>query len=207
MHKYFPNRKLKNQEIKVNKKVKEAIKLYRDFYASMNNLLSDVFIVKKSKTDEIINTWLYNSKGIMGHNVESGRSASETAFLFAAMELKDENPTSIINAAFYANKTRNDSNFEIGYLAPQFLDMLRDDEKVLIINPSPDLVIYFENRFPGKKYYAVTDDTVAGLYSLEFPKSQFVSFANVDSLSDIDSGYVSWISRARSQISSSPEST
>ena len=25
----------------------------------------------------------------------------------------------------------------------------------------------------GKKYYAVTDDTVAGLYSLEFPKVRF----------------------------------
>lgn len=186
MHNYFPNRRLKTQKIKVNKKISDAIEKYRESFIPLKNLLTDVSIVKKLNLDEIINPWAYYHGGIERYDVESGISAGETALLFAAMGLKNEKPTNIINAAFYSNNSRNDSTFEISYLAPQFLDMVGDDERILIINPSPDLVLYFENNFKGEKHYAVTDDTVAMLYSSEFPESQFVSFANVDSLFDID---------------------
>lgn len=184
---YFVSKKLEPQKIKIKRNIKDVINIYRDNMIPMKVLLSD-FLAVKSRGDilaEAINPWAYNYAGIEKNVIESGVSVDETAFRFGAMKLKEEKPTDVINAAFFANKKRNDSEFEIGYVLPKFIDIAKN-KRVLVINPSPDIIIYLENNYYGEKYYVVTDITVAKLYSIEFPKSKFVSFENIDSLVDID---------------------
>ncbi len=130
----------------------------------MRILLTD-FLAVKSKYDNLAeahNPWAYLYKGIEGHEIETCVSYEETLFRFSAMTLKDQKPSDVINAAFYANQARNDSGFEIGYLLPLFLDNVNSTDRILVVNPSPDMVYIIENSGrKGERYYAVSDCTVA----------------------------------------------
>jgi len=65
--------------------------------------------------------------------------------------------------------------------------LVKPNENILVINPSPDIISEIENRdYEGKHYYAVVDDTLAGLYSIQFPKAGFATFEDVSDLSNID---------------------
>lgn len=77
------------------------------------------------------------------------------------MTLKDQDPSDVINAAFYANKKRNDSDFELGYVLPLFLGNTNQSDRILVVNPSPDIVCYIEknSRSENKRYYAVADNS------------------------------------------------
>ena len=174
--------------IKVNAKIKRAIDAYRKKKVPMRVLLTN-FLAVKSKGDDLAdaeNPWAYFYKGIEGHEVESGVSVDETLFRFATMEIKDQNPTDVIIAAYYANKRRNDSAFEIGYLLPVFLNNVGPNSSLLIVNPSPDMIAVIESQHFGKHYYGVTDETVAGLYQLQFQDSVFVPFDHMDRINEID---------------------
>ncbi|MCR4716783.1 MAG: hypothetical protein K5656_06350, partial [Lachnospiraceae bacterium] len=127
-------------------------------------------------------------KEITGRKFETGVSVDETVFRFATLKLKDELPSDVINAAFYANKNRNDSNFELGYLLPGFIQTISREDNVLIVNPSPEMICTFEssNQACKTKTYAVTDETVAKLYKFQFPNSVFLPFSQLNTLSDIN---------------------
>ncbi len=171
-----------------NKKIKDSIGMYRKFKVPMRVLLTD-FLAVKSKYDVLAaaeNAWASFFKG-EGHEVESGVSVDETLFRFAAMSLKDQNPTDVINAAFYANKVRNDYDFELGYLLPLFKKSIAADNRILVVNPSPYVISCLEESKPcGERYYAVTDNTVAGLYHLQFPDGNFCTFEQLKNIKDID---------------------
>ena len=115
---------LNRLSVKTNGTIKESIDAYRKKHTPMAVFLTD-YLAVKSKGNHLVkadNPWAYYYKGIEGHEIESGVSTDETLFRFAAMKLKDELPTDVISAAFYANKNRNDSDFEIGYLLPLCAD-------------------------------------------------------------------------------------
>lgn len=182
----FSNRIIPTQSLKKNRKIQAAISAYRGKRVPMRVLLTN-FLAVKSKGDELAeaeNPWAYYYKGMQGHEVESGVSIDETLFRFATMEIKEQKPTDLINAAFYSNKTRNDSDFEIGYLLPEFLEICSGD--LLIINPSPDIVCEIEARKNDiGRVYAVADDTVSKLYEIQFPKATFITFEQIDRIHDI----------------------
>ncbi len=184
----FADRELPQIHIKVNAKIKKAIEAYKKRRVPMKVLLTD-FLAVKSKGDELAdaeNPWAYYYKGMEGHGVESGVSVEETVFRFAAMNIKDQKPTDVINAAFYANKKRSDSSFEIGYLIPEFYGLKKSYVNTLVVNPSPDMIYAIEcEHNEGKRYYAVPDEIVAALYKLQFPESEFVSFDHLGDIYDI----------------------
>ena len=118
----FQSENLPSCTIKVNGKIKKAIDQYKRKKVVMRQLMTD-FLAVKSKEDLLAkaeNPWAYFYKGMEGHEIESGVSVLETAFIYAAMEIKDQEPSDVINAAYYANKLRNDSDFEMGYLVVEF---------------------------------------------------------------------------------------
>lgn len=152
-------------KIKINGKIKKAIDAYSRKKVPMRVMLTD-FLAVKSKSDELAmaeNPWAYFYKGIEGHEVESGVSHEETLFRFAAMNLKNQKPSDVINAAFYANKARNDSDFELGYIVPLFTENVDLSDKILVVNPSPDMVCAIEKSSSSReRYYAVADKTSCG---------------------------------------------
>lgn len=185
----FESQNIPYVKIGMNKKIKDSIKMYRQFKYPMKVLLTN-FLAVKSKYDLLAaaeNPYIYNYKGIEGHEVESGVSVDETLFRFATMSLHDQKPSDVINAAFYANKVRNDYDFELGYLLPLFEKSITEDSRILVVNPSPYVICSLEESKPcGTRYYAVTDNTVAGLYHLQFPEGIFCTFEQLDNVKDID---------------------
>ncbi len=114
----FQSKELPKTSIKTNGRIKNAIDAYRSRQVPLRLLLTN-FLAVKSKGDELAeadNSWAYFYKGIEGYEVESGVSVDESLFIFSTMEIKNEKPTDVINASFYSNKKRNDSDFELGYL-------------------------------------------------------------------------------------------
>lgn len=185
----FKSRQISPKAIKINGKIKKAIDAYKKKKVPMNVLMTN-FLAVKSKGDELAkaeNPWAYFYKGIEGHEVESGVSLDETLFRFATMEIRDQNPTDVINAAFFSNKVRNDSEFEIGYMIPMLRDISNIGDRILVVNPSPDIVCEIENsKFGDKHIYSVVDSTVASLYKIQFPKADFCTFEQMDSITDVD---------------------
>ncbi len=176
------NREINFKEIPVrmNKTIKDVLEIYSRLQVPRQALMEDYLAVITTKyIDEAHNPWLYYHKGVRKQNVEQGVSLLETAFIEGAMKLTKQKPTDVIRAAFYT--TRNDSALECGYLLDEYETMLSENEEALIINPSPDMILQFEERRQnkGKNYYVVTDRTIARLYSEEFSKAVFWTFDDV----------------------------
>lgn len=186
----FISKELPKVSIKINGTIKKAIDSYRKSQIPMFAFISDYLAVKSGgdplyKAD---NPFSYYYKGMKKYPVERGVSVHEAEFTFSAMELKNELPSEVINAAFYSDKNRNDSDFEIGYLLPLFLNAVSNDDSILIVNPSPDMICNIEASGCNckKKMYAVPDETIANLYAIQFPSSIFFPFAELTSIDDVD---------------------
>lgn len=185
----FETRRIELRKIKKNGTINKAIEEYRKWRVPMRVLLTDYLAVKSkgNRLAEAENPWAYNYKGIEGHEVESGVSVDESLFRFAAMSLKGQKPTDVINAAFFANKRRNDGSFEIGYVLPLFMGQISNAKNILVVNPSPDMICEIENSgHQGKHYYAVTDETISNLYKIQFPEASFMSFGQMENIHDMD---------------------
>ena len=157
MDKLFEPVKLTSKRIGVDSTIKNAIEIYRNQKIPLSRLISDYCIIMEH--DTLVgkdNPWVYYHKGILKQSIESGSSVVEDAFNFGAIKLvaKGKEPTKVISAAFYANKSRNDSAFELSFLLPYFLDDF-PASNILIVNPSPDIILYAEefddyyNDWPG----------------------------------------------------------
>jgi len=185
----FKTKVLPTTEIKIDGTIKKALDSYKKKKIPMRAMVKD-FLAVKSKGDALAdaeNPWAYFYKGFEGYEVESGVSLDESAFRFAAMSLKNEEPSDVINAAFYSNKVRNDSDFELGYVVPLFLNEVDPHDRVLVVNPTPDMISTIENAECGKdRFYAVTDNAIAGLYRLQFTKAKFYTFDQMQDITDID---------------------
>lgn len=180
---------MSEKKVKATGRVARAIKSYRKSYVPLTKLLSDVLDVKRDKRylEKAVNPWAYVQR-VKRLPVEMGVSVEETLFEKSAFFLKDEQPTDIIRAAFYP-KSRNDSALECSLLLRWFPIKISEYQHVLIVNPSPDFILQWEND-AGKKAcittYAVVDETVAALYKEEFPNRSFVPFSEVQILGKMD---------------------
>lgn len=178
---------------KINGNISKAIRKYRKFYVPMSKLLTDYYDVNKygeflERQEHVVDPWMYINKGIKKIPVESGMTVAETVFETAAFYLKEEHATNIIRAVFYP-KSRNDSGFEYSFLLEQFSGILSDKTNVLVVNPSPDLILQWKAdvRFSAcHTYFAVPDETVAACYSHEFKEFHFLPFSDISKLDAIE---------------------
>lgn len=99
----FKTKTLPHISIKTNGNIKKSIDAYRKSQVPLSRLLTSFLAIKTipEKLSEVDNPWAYYVKGIEKHKVESGVTRDESLFLFAAMNLKDELPTDVINAALH----------------------------------------------------------------------------------------------------------
>ena len=180
---------LKPKIIRVSGATKDAIDTYRNLKIPLSRLISDYYIVKANRSlVKKNNPWIYYHKGILKKQYEVGASVIEDAFNQAAVELvaKKKEPTDVINAAFYSNKNRNDSAFELSFLLPLFFENTAPADRILVVNPSPDVIRFAEEMHTGEKSYLVTDETIANLYKMEFPESVFFAFDQFEQVHNVD---------------------
>ena len=180
---------LKPKTIKVTGTIMKAIKTYNDLKIPLSRLVSDYYIVKDHRNlEKKDNPWIYYHKGILSKEYEVGASVIEDAFNEGAVQLvaKKKQPTDVINAAFYASKSRNDSAFELSYLLPLFFEDTKPTDHILIVNPSPDIIRFSEGMHTGNNSYLVLDETVAKLYHMEFPEAEFFAFDKYEKVADVD---------------------
>ena len=171
-----------NIPVRINGTIKKVLDMYYDLKIPRTEMLEDYYAVLKyrDRLAESLNPWKHYRKNIKKESVERGMMTSETAFELGAMTLQKQKPTDVIRSAFY--KTRNDSGVECDFLLKQYLELTVMDQDTLIINPSPDMILRFEEARTGKgrNYYVVPDKIVAGLYQMQFPGACFKSMTERD---------------------------
>jgi len=177
--------------VRINGRITNAIDKYRSYFVPLERLLEDYYLIKTHlpSFDGVINPWAYIHKGIRKIPVELGVSVSETLFELAAYPMKDEKPTDVIRSLFYP-KSVSDSDFECNFLLPEFYNIVTSDSNVLVVHPSPDLIIQWNKLSEGLSnvhtVYAVPNDMIAQLYQMEFPAQSFISFKDLSCASAID---------------------
>ena len=168
---------IKSVPVRISGTMKKALYQYQRFHIPKQVLLRDYLAVVNYKDHLQIaeNPWLYYHKGILREDVEAGMSAMETAFEFGAMELRKTKPTDVIRAVFYS--TRNDSGVELSYIYPLIESKLTSEAMAVIVNPSPDFILKVEESRDTRFIcaYVLRDETLAKLYSIEFPNVKFYS--------------------------------
>lgn len=176
--------------VKNNGNIEYAIKQYRKYYVPLTVLLEDYYLIKthSNSLEKAVNPWAYVHKGIRKIPVEVGVSVSETLFEFAAYPLKDELPTDVIRSVFYS-KSVSDSDFECSFLLPELLKKVRQDSNVLIIHPSPDMILKwneYSDEIGVRTIYAVPNTIMSELYQMEFPDKTFIPFEQINNLNGMD---------------------
>lgn len=155
--------------VKINKSIKNVLDEYEKLQIPRKVLMKDYLAIRGNLyVQKAYNPWAYKYKGIEKQEVECGVSVAESGFNITAVELRKQKPTDVIKAAFYKN--RNDSAFECGFLLEEFMCELNGDS--IIVNPSPDMIIKFEECKRGN-CYAIIDPIIAELYKIQFPEAKF----------------------------------
>lgn len=169
--------------IRVNGTISEVLKLYNNLKIPRIVMLEDYYRVLRYRDSltKAVNPWEYFHKNINKDKVERGMFASETAFELAAMKLMKQKPTNLISAAFFTH--RNEFGFECDYLLKTYEKLLNMGEDALIVNPSPEMIVQFEDSRKGsvgKNYYMVNDETIARLYKMQFPDAVFGVISKIE---------------------------
>lgn len=184
--------KLHQIPVSVNGQIHRVKRVYSKFYVTYNQLLEDYATIKLSSTSikrEPLNPWLNLNKK-SNPNIESGISVAESLFNTGAYTLKDEAPLDLLNSVFYSAQSRNDSAFEVGFLAPSFYSDMRlsNAQEALVINPSPDFIKYWYANYNDMQVtFAVPHNSISDLYNYQFHTKQFIPFKeleNTDKLFD-----------------------
>jgi hypothetical protein len=161
---------------KPSNKTKKAIKQYDAVNVPRPQLLSDINTLLEAEITGTVapSPWKTGSGKVGKKGIEKGLTDDEELYRTAARSIMHEPITDVIQAAFYDN--RDDAKIECSFIFQEFSRWLHGDMRVLIVNPSPNFIAYWdENALPGiHTTCAVTDDTIAALYARAYPDYTFV---------------------------------
>lgn len=163
--------------------ITRAIECYRQQMLPMTDLLEDYarLHLQEGLIQEKFAVRGNRRKKDHTRDTEGGRSSQDRALEFALHGLAKERPTDVIQALFYSHQ-RNDASFECVFLFQAFRDMTQIHHRILVVNPSPDFLLWWENH-PiecEEICFAVLDRTLSMLYTSEFPKYRFVAIEDLN---------------------------
>lgn len=151
--------------------VSSAVKLYHSMQLPITDLLSDYAAIYLDQGEMARHIAIRgNRKRNRATPVaEHGRSERDLELERTLLSLSQEIPTDVIRGLFYPT-ARNDAGFECTYLMRHFDAAGIPNERVLIVNPSPDMVLCIAKKaFAWKNYsFFVGDKTLASLYTKQF---------------------------------------
>lgn len=118
-------------------------------------------------------------------------SIDEKLFNEAAYRISLENPTDVVQAAFY--KDRDDSKIESAIVRSELKRLICITKNTLVINPSPAFLVELcnclsqvmdsrKNATVSNYTFVVNDDQVAYIYRQQFPQFRFILDAELDML-------------------------
>lgn len=156
--------------------ISDAMRLYHKLYLPMTDLLTDYYRLYLSQD---MTTEKQAIKGGRRRErttiiAEGGKTAQDTELESALRNLAQAKPTDVIRGLFYG-KSRNDAALECTYLLRSFASTLDADSKALIVNPSPDMILWCRKQkiVCNHVCFLVTDEMIAELYQHEFPDMSF----------------------------------
>ena len=190
---YIPMPKLK---VGFSKKLIEAVKFYREHKVSSYCLLQNYCQYNKHKThiDDALNPWTEFQRSIEHKPAISGVTIAETAFNHIR-DIHNESPSDIIRASIYPHpefftkssgiivKPNNDGRFECSFLISEFEKVARVASKVLIVNPSPDFLLRWNDISSNRDCVctiAVPNIYFASAYRMQFPNFRFCLYSDLD---------------------------
>lgn len=156
--------KLEPHPVKINSNIRAVQDFYHRYKIPYTTLLTDYETAyMPGKVQHVINPYRQRQEN-RNAPYERGATIAETALLTEALKLKNELPTDVIRALFYAD--HNDAAVECGMLFPLLSQISQG--KACVINPSPDFLVE-SYRTPIRYEYIVTmDETIRNLYSEQF---------------------------------------
>lgn len=161
--------------------ISNAMRLYHSLYIPMTDLLTDYYRLHlpKDVITEKQATRGGRRKERTSVSAEGGKSSQDIQLEQALRNIAPMKPTDVIRALFYGG-SRNDAALECTYLLRTFASMLDTDSKVLIVNPSPDMLIWWARKKVARDRVAflVADKMIAELYQNEFPDADFEAMEN-----------------------------
>ena len=100
---------------------------------------------------------------------EGGKTEKDQEIESRLIMLAQEQPTDVIRGLFYP-PARNDASFECGYLLRYSIDSIHSEDRVLCVNPSPDMILRMMalKDTCNRLCFVVNDTTLAQLYSKQF---------------------------------------
>ena len=156
-------------------KITKAIKRYDTAGVPRQQLLSDVNALWEAELTGTVaqSPWKSTKAKAKKKTIEKGLTVDDELYRTAARSIMSEPITDVIQAAFYDD--RDDVKIECGLVFWEFIRKSFRNMRVLIANPSPNFIKYWEkNAFPDiHATFAVTDDTIAALYARAYPAYTF----------------------------------
>lgn len=162
---------LPNSEHHSSSKITQAMRTYHRLQLPMTDLLHDyaalylewdVTSIKKATRGA-------RKTGRTTILPEGGKTEKDQEIESRLIMLAQEQPTDVIRGLFYP-PARNDASFECGYLLQYFIDSIHSEDRVLCVNPSPDMILRMMalNDTCNRLCFVVNDTTLAQLYSKQF---------------------------------------
>lgn len=172
------------QNVKIDGTINGVMNYYRERKLPNSALLTDYsrIYLFYDDIDKAFNAYAHETNRKLNAKIERGNTVYETAFMVAASKLKNQLPTDVVCALFYPPH-RNDFAFECSYLIPVFAKNIEGcNGEILIINPSPNAIAYWLNRYGAyKTTFAVTDNYIARIYEKQFQgKAKFIEFGEIN---------------------------
>lgn len=165
----------------------QAARLYHSLQLPMTDLLNDYasLYLKADYTAMRTATRGARKTGRTTQLAEGGKSKTDLAFEQKLTALAQEQPTDVVRGLFYSSG-RNDAGFECSYLLQRFWSTIGPDDRVLIANPSPDLISYVLSKrtFCSSLCFVVADNTLASIYSRQFGRDVFVAANELHNIHD-----------------------
>ena len=163
----------------------QAVRFYHSNQLPMTDLLSDyapLYLNEGLVSEKIAvrGARKYNRSSLVA---ESGKSETDLDLLNILTGLGQEKPTDVVRGLFYP-PMRNDAGFECTFLLERFYKTTSPTERVVIVNPSPDMILYIMNNKLVCKdlIFLVADNTLAKLYCAQF---NYRIFYPITSLPDL----------------------
>lgn len=161
-----------------SRSIRNAIRVYHDLCLPMTDLLHDyaqLYLSDDAASHKIATRG--SRKRTHTDAPEGGKSNHDLLLETALMAITSERPTDVIRGLFYTN-TRNDAGFECTVLIQYFTDMVDTPRRVLIVNPSPDMILRMRLSC-AELCYAIPDTLIASLYQREFPHLSIIPMDNL----------------------------
>lgn len=160
-------------------KVFEEYRLLADFqiyiYCQVRKKLVKGWIGKKLKWRKTYYDYAHYLRGAIGRNPKFDMLEIDAAVNAAAEKIGNiERPTDFLEAVL-VNEKNDDSKLENDFVFSKFVERIMPEDKVLVINPSPDFLCQYPEKWMARTTFCVPYQSMAVALEHQF-SAEFMTF-------------------------------